>query len=193
MKWQKRRRSKMAEATEATGRKGRTLRRPKKKRTDGTRAGGEWTEAAFWGFLRSGFRDMSRRWPPIVRLALQRARRPYKGPNKRQKWEYGCAFCGGWFKGDEVKVDHIQPTGSLKSWDDVRGFLERLFCEVDGLRVLCEPCHATRTDNDRRGITTPASVEDHARPTAEKREPVAGFLFDVHDELGDDVSNQIPF
>lgn len=129
--------------------KRRSTRRPKTNRVDRPRAGGEWTEAAFWGFLRSGFRQMSRRWPPVVRQALHAARRPYDGPNTRQKWEYGCACCGDWFMGKEVAVDHVEALGPLKSWADVVGFLQRLFVEVDGLRVVCHVCHDRRTQGDR--------------------------------------------
>lgn len=117
------------------------MRRPKTNRVPRTRAGGEWTEAGFWGFLRSGFRNMSRRWPPIVRHALRSIRRPYHGPNKRQKWEYPCRMCKRWWKATEVKVDHIEPAGSLRKWSDVEGFLQRLFCEADNLRVVCQKCH----------------------------------------------------
>lgn len=129
---------------------GRRGRRPKTDRVARPRAGGEWTEAAFWGFLRSGFRQMSRRWPPIVRHALHAARRPYVGPNVRQKWEYNCAACGGWFPGKAIAVDHVEALGPLKSWADVVGFLQRLFVEVDGLRVVCEVCHERRTQGDRK-------------------------------------------
>lgn len=48
----------------------------------------------------------------------------------------------------EIHVDHVIPCGSLKSLDDVRGFVERLFVEADGLRVLCEQCHAERKATD---------------------------------------------
>jgi len=115
--------------------------RPKTERVPRTRAGGEWTEAGWWGFLRSGLRQLSRRWPPIARIALHRVRRRYVGPNKRQKWEYLCVRCGHWYSAKEIAVDHIDPCGQLKSMDDVRGFVERLFCEPDGLRILCEQCH----------------------------------------------------
>lgn len=123
------------------------MRRPKTNRVPRTRAGGTWTEAAFWGYVRSGFRQMSLRWPPISDV-MRQVRRPYVGPNKRQKWEYQCGGCGGWFMGREVHTDHIVPCGSLKSWDDVRGFLERLFVEADGLRVLCEACHKQKTRSE---------------------------------------------
>ena len=117
----------------------------KTNRVERTRAGGEWTEAAYWGFLRSGLRQMSRRWPPLVRLAINAVRRPSQSDNKRQKWEYQCATCGGWFARKNVEVDHVEPCGSLRSLQDVTGFIDRLFCEPDGLRVLCEACHAVRT------------------------------------------------
>lgn len=124
-------------------------RRPKTDRVPKTRACGEWTEAAFWGFVRSNIRVMSRRWPPI-RKAKELARRKYEGPNKRQKWEYCCAICGGWFPEKEIQVDHVEECGSLKSYEDISGFVQRLLCEVDGLRVLCKKkCHRAVTDKQR--------------------------------------------
>lgn len=127
------------------------MRRPKTDRVPRTRAGGTWTEAGFWGFLRSGFRQMSTRWPPLSDV-VKANRRLYTGPNRRQKWEVQCAHCEGWFKASEIHVDHIEPCGTLKSFDDVQGFIERLFCEADGLRVLCEACHQTQTNQAQREV-----------------------------------------
>ena len=125
-----------------------TTRKPKTERVPRTRAGNAWTEASFFGFLRSGLRGISRRWPPLVRLALNAVRRAYVGPSKLQKWQYQCRMCGGWFKRTQVDVDHIEPCGSLQSFDDIRRFTERLFCETDKLRVVCNGCHATITHGD---------------------------------------------
>lgn len=122
-------------------------RRPKTMRVPRTRAGSEWTEAAFWGFIRSGLRQTSKRWPPR-RQALIDARVPYIGGNKRRKWGYICAACNGEFKGTEVQVDHIVPCGTLKSWKELAIFAERLFCETDGLRVLCKSCHGSVTNGE---------------------------------------------
>jgi len=127
------------------GRKGKTERVPR------TRAGGEWTEAAFWGFLRSNLRLASRKWPPLARLALLQARRKSQSDNKRLKWEFQCADCTGWFPRKEVEADHLVPCGPLSSWDDLRIFAERLFCETDGLRVRCETCHQAKTNEGRKG------------------------------------------
>jgi hypothetical protein len=124
-------------------------RKPKTNRVERTHAGGEWTSAGYWGFIRSGLRQMSRRWPPLARQAINAARRKYDGENKRQKWEYQCSTCKCWRNRKQVEVDHIVPCGSLKSLDDLPGFVERLFCEPEGLRVLCDACHALRTEANR--------------------------------------------
>jgi len=119
-------------------------RKPKTARVPRTRAGNEWTEAAFWAFIRSGLRGMSQRWPPLVRLAINRVRRKSQSENKRLKWEFQCEACNGWYSRKLVQVDHIVPCGTLKSFADLSSFAERLFCESDGLRVLCVTCHEKR-------------------------------------------------
>lgn len=109
-------------------------------------AGGEWSHARFFQFLRSGLRQLSRRWPPVTRLVWLESRRPYVGPNKRQKWEHQCSACGEWYKRADMEADHIVPCGTLKSWDDLVGFTQRLLCEVEGVRRLCNGCHQSRTN-----------------------------------------------
>jgi len=110
-------------------------------KSEKTRNNGSMTEAAYFSWIRSGLRKMSMRgWKPIAQVR-QEARRPYTGPNKRLKYEYKCAICKEYFPDKEIHVDHICAAGSLKSAKDLEGFVERLFCEKDGLRVLCKPCH----------------------------------------------------
>ena len=116
---------------------------PKTSRVPRTHAGNTWTTAGFWSFMRSGLRQMSRRWPPR-RQCLLASRRPYIGENKRAKWEHQCETCGGWFLAKNVQVDHRIPCGSLMRFADLPGFCERLFCEVDAMRVLCLTCHKQR-------------------------------------------------
>lgn len=109
---------------------------------------GTMTSAMFWSMIRSALRQKSRWWKPIA-LAKAKARRKYKGPSKRQKWEYQCNECKGWFAEKNVNVDHICPAGSLKSAQQLPGFVERLFCEVDGLQVLCSDCHTEKTKKEK--------------------------------------------
>lgn len=120
--------------------------KPKKEKVPRTRASGTMTESAFWSWIRSALRQKSRWWKPISDVK-KAARRPYNGDNKRQKFEYQCAICEDWFPDKQTEVDHIVPAGSLKSSDDLKGFVERLFCEAEGLRVLCKDCHYQITNN----------------------------------------------
>lgn len=103
------------------------------------------TESMFWTGIRSALRQKSRWWKP-AQQAKKNARRPYNGKG-RQKWEYQCASCKGWFKEKEIHIDHIVEVGSLRCGDDLKGFVERLFCEdVNGYQILCkDKCHHKKT------------------------------------------------
>lgn len=120
----------------------------KRKRVLRTRNAGTMTESGFWSFIRSALRQKSRWWKPIL-LCKQAARKPYKGPNKRQKYEYQCAICKKWFPDKKVNVDHIIPAGSLNCAADLPGFVERLFCEKEHLQVLCNSCHDRKTKTEK--------------------------------------------
>lgn len=112
-----------------------------------TRGAGTLSESAFWAMIRSALRQKSRWWKPIIICKLK-AKRVYKGPKKRQKFEFQCNACKQWFPEKMVNVDHIVPAGQLNSAEDLAGFVERLFCEADGLQVLCEKCHSEKTEKE---------------------------------------------
>lgn len=108
-----------------------------------------WSEAVFWQFIRSGLRSKSSRWPPKYEC-LADARRDSQSLNKRLKYEYQCNKCKGWFKQADVAVDHIVPVGTLKSYEDLPGFVERLYCSKEGYQVLCDGCHTIKTNEERK-------------------------------------------
>jgi len=115
-----------------------------------TRNAGTMTESMFWSFIRSALRNKSRWWKPITQCKMN-SRRAYKGPLKRQKFEYQCNECKNWFPEKNINVDHMVPAGSLNCGNDLPGFVERLFCEVEHLQVLCIHCHDIKTQNEKHG------------------------------------------
>lgn len=123
-----------------------------KQRVARTRGGGKYTESSFFGFIRSGLRAKYSRWGPRY-AALAAARRPSKDKtNARLKWQFQCSKCKKWKKQAEVEVDHIVPAGSLRCFEDLPGFVERLFCEQEGLRILCKPCHLKITKEAKGAV-----------------------------------------
>lgn len=118
--------------------------------TSKIRNGGQWTEARFNSFIKSALRAASRRWPPkfqtLKDACIGKRLDPATG---KQSFRYRCAACNDIFKAKDVAVDHINPvvdTDGFKSWDDV---IDRLFCEADGLQVLCHTCHSIKTANEK--------------------------------------------
>jgi 5-methylcytosine-specific restriction endonuclease McrA len=116
------------------------------------RAGGRWSEARFFSFIRSALRRASMKWPVKTDclIAARRPRTEASGEGKHT-YEYQCAECEFYWQGKDVAVDHITSAGSLKTFADLPGFVERLFCELKGLQVLCKACHTIKTNHEKRG------------------------------------------
>lgn len=116
-----------------------------------TRGGGRYTDAEVMGRIRSALRRAFRYWPVAMDAKL-RARRPNSDPKSKRRWDYQCAHCKQWWADKEVEVDHINPAGSLKSFADISGWVERLIPEnIDAFQVLCKPCHKEKTNKERKG------------------------------------------
>jgi len=56
---------------------------------------------------------------------------------------YQCNSCKKSFKLKQVQVDHIVEIGSFVDWNT---YMERLFCPLDNLQVLCKRCHKKKTN-----------------------------------------------
>ena len=109
-----------------------------------------WTTAKFWSFIRSGIRAKWGRWPPKFEALAAAKRVKPESKAGRHRFEYKCADCKKWFMQKDVQVDHIESCGSLNSYDDLPRFVERMFVPSSKLRVLCKPCHQTRTNDERQ-------------------------------------------
>lgn len=106
----------------------------------------KWSNSRFFTFLRSALRQAWNRYPPkyeaLKRAETSRKKNPATGKLAKH---YRCAKCQEEFVAKEVQVDHKIDVGTLKSFSDLEGFAQRLFCSVDDLAVLCKDCHNTKT------------------------------------------------
>jgi len=63
---------------------------------------------------------------------------------------YKCAKCKEHFVATDVQVDHVLPVVDPKvgfiGWDS---FIDRIFCEIENLQVLCKPCHKVKTEEEK--------------------------------------------
>ena len=108
---------------------------------------GQWTTARFNSFIKSALRSASQRWPPRFE-ALNKAKTGKKINVKtgRLAEHYRCNECNSTFPAKEVQVDHIKSImKDAKSWDDV---IKNMFCETDGLQILCLDCHKLKTNKE---------------------------------------------
>lgn len=122
---------------------------------ESTRNNGEWTDAKYFAFVKGGLRSISQRWPPKYRVLSAAFTGSKINPaSGRLAKHYRCNMCRADFPLKQVQVNHILPvipvTGFV-SWDDL---ISRLFCEEDGLEVLCVPCHKiiTKHENEERKL-----------------------------------------
>ncbi len=110
--------------------------------------GGEWTLGRFNSFVTSILRSGSRRWgPKYSTLNAAKTEKKINPASGRLAQHFLCASCLQEHTAKNVQVDHIQPIGFDKTWDE---FINGLFCEADNLQVLCTTCHKIKTQSEKK-------------------------------------------
>lgn len=62
---------------------------------------------------------------------------------KVSKGRYKCNTCQKAFSRKEIQCDHIIEVGKFLDWNT---FIEKLFCPIENLQVLCKNCHLIKTN-----------------------------------------------
>lgn len=123
------------------------------------------TDSAFFGKIRSALRKEWRN-SQMYKDALKAAKRPYTGGGRR-KISIECAECKTHYANNDkiivpaakkgitktvkaYNIDHKIDAGSLKTFADLGGFAERLFCSPDELQILCYHCHKIKTHGGKK-------------------------------------------
>lgn len=114
---------------------------------------GTWTEARMNSFVKSALRSASQRWPAKYQV-LNEAKLGKRINQKTGRFaeHYLCAACREAFPLKEVQVNHIVPVVPVSGFDSWDATIKRLFCEKEGMEVLCIPCHKSVTlkENEQR-------------------------------------------
>jgi len=111
-----------------------------------------WTDGRFRSFITSAIRSGFRRYPNKY-IALKNAflKRKKNKASGRLAAHYRCAQCKKAFPNKDVQVDHIlpvvDPVVGFVNWDT---YIQRMYCAVENLQVLCKKCHAVKTKEERK-------------------------------------------
>jgi len=105
---------------------------------------GRWTAARFRSFIMSALRRAQ--WPQkyasIATAYVKDGVNPKTGkPCKLHR----CPECKELFPKGKMQADHISPVIPVTGFDSWDNVIKRLYCEIDGFRPLCKPCHKTIT------------------------------------------------
>lgn len=110
-----------------------------------------WTDAKWKGWIVSLLRRGTMRFPN--RNDALRAAKTIKKINKltgRLAQHYRCAKCKKEFSAKGVVVDHINPVvDTNQGFVDWNTFIERMFCPIENLQVLCVDCHNVKTAKEK--------------------------------------------
>jgi hypothetical protein len=107
------------------------------------RCSGMWTEAYFMSFIKNQLRSASRKWKPI---------HDCKKLARVSHGHYLCSCCKEEVpttiineetrkRIKNVIVDHIEPIVPVTGWVSWDHCVNRMFCELSNLQVLCLKCH----------------------------------------------------
>lgn len=107
-------------------------------------------EAAVFSALRRKFKA----YPPYKEVR-DAAKSEYFTKSKHGKdlrrVHYQCAHCKEFFKDKDIAVDHIEPVNDPEvGFVDFNTYVERLFCPVENLQVLCKSCHKKKSAEETK-------------------------------------------
>lgn len=110
-----------------------------------------WTDARWKSFIVSALRSGFSRYPNKY-AALRNAYTTTKLNKKsgKQAKHYRCAMCKKEFTSTNVQVDHTTPVVGSEGFVDWNTYVDRMYCDVVELQVLCRECHSNKTSIERK-------------------------------------------
>lgn len=112
----------------------------------------EWSNAKFKSWIISLLRRGTMRWPPRNEcLSNAKTKKKKNKKTNRLAQHYRCNSCRKDYPLSEVVVDHIDPVVDVKKgFVNFDVYIERMYCAVEGLQVLCSNCHKLKCEKERK-------------------------------------------
>lgn len=97
-------------------------------------------------------RELDKKTTRYIKSALRRiwgwfpARKAAKLRAQVSPGRWRCEKCEAYPLGPkERQIDHVVEVDAVGTWDGWDQFIARLFCDADGLQVLCLKCHKAKS------------------------------------------------
>lgn len=105
-------------------------------------------------WLISQLRRLTLRYPPAFNYINSKKIVYYiksKKGKDLKRVKFNCDKCGKQnLKRSEVNLDHKIPVVSSTGFEDIGVFLERLFCDISNLWLICLSCHSEKTQSENK-------------------------------------------
>lgn len=116
------------------------------------------TEAAFMSWLRGGIRRSLWNRHPVKLEFIRKNRKQIPNPNPRGNkptvWGGVCALTGAVCALKDLEVDHRTGNHSLRSLDDLQGFIEGIvLVRESDLQFVSKEAHKIKSYAEKQGIT----------------------------------------
>lgn len=126
-------------------------------------------DARWRGFIRMALRKIYFRYPARFEAlkrnekaepAFKKDGTPKMRSGKQMMTRrYTCEECGKEeLKSTEISIDHISPVGwsvgsrNAPTWWSWNHVIDRMFCDSNGLQLLCTDCHKTKSKQDKQDM-----------------------------------------
>lgn len=101
------------------------------------------------------FDNLDQKVSSRITSALRQVWRFYHKPRKQAlelakigRGQYRCSCCHGTFTVKDLIVDHIETVVPLDGKTTAGDFVDRLFCGIDNLQILCKECSKVKTNEE---------------------------------------------
>lgn len=118
------------------------------------------TQSAYMSWVRGGVRRGLWNKHPLKLEFMKSKTIMIENTNPRSKARFPevkgcvCELCLDTFKISECEVDHKTGNHSLKSMDDLRGFIEAMIeIDLNDLQMVCKGCHRIKSYADKYEIS----------------------------------------